>query len=151
MLKTQQLVLAHLLNTPPYCIYQKYTVVGQHPGSIAINDKTHIVYIGYPESNTISAIKGFTDRVAVGVIFNVNPPDSGIIKCNNTIYPTNSYIYVDSGTNCTAQNNKGFEFNTWIESPLTNRNSSTPVESPDHPETITMKTTSIDAKLFSWG
>jgi len=103
-------------------------VVGQHPGPIAINDYTHIVYIGYPESGTISVINGFTDRVAVGAIFNVNPSDSGIIKCNNTIYPTNTYIYVDSGTRCTAQSGKGFEFNTWTESPLTNRNSSTPIE-----------------------
>ena len=111
------------------CILDKKDiVVGEHPGPIAINDMTHIVYIGYPKSGTISVIKGFTDRVAVGVIFDVNPPDSGAIKCDGTIYPTNTYIYVDSGADFTAQNNKGFEFNTWTESPLTNRNSSTPLE-----------------------
>src|SRR5437867_4409642 len=38
-----------------------------------------------------------------------------VIKCDGTIYPTNTYIYVDSGTNCTAQNGKDFEFNTWAE------------------------------------
>jgi hypothetical protein len=118
---------------------QKHIVVGEQPGPIAINDKTHIVYIGYPGSGTLSVINGFTDRVAVGAIFNVNPPDSGVIKCNDRIYPTNTYIYVDSGADCTAQNNKGFEFNTWTESPLTNRNSSTPIgQSSDHPETITV-------------
>ncbi|MGC2575404.1 MAG: hypothetical protein WA364_28185 [Candidatus Nitrosopolaris sp.] len=38
-----------------------------------------------------------------------------------------------------AQNGRGFEFNTWTESPLTNRNSSTPLEqSSDHPENITV-------------
>ena len=123
-----------------YCSsYQKHIVVGQDPGPIAINDMTFIVYVGYPRSGTISAINGLTDSVAVGVIFNVNPSDAGVIKCNNTKYPTNTYIYVDSGTNCTAQNGKGFEFNTWTESPLTNRNSSTPIEqSSDHPETITI-------------
>jgi hypothetical protein len=78
------------------------------------------------------------DKVAVGAIFNVNPPDAGVMvrQCNGTIYPPNTLIYVDSGTSCTAQNGKGFEFNTWAESPLTNRNSSTPVEASDHPETI---------------
>jgi hypothetical protein len=115
---------------------QKHIVVGEQPGPMAINVKTHLVYIGYPGSGTLSVINGFTDRVAVGAIFNVNPPDSGVIKCNGTVYPTNTYIYVDSGTNCTAQNGKGFEFNTWTESPLTNRNSTTPIESSDHPETI---------------
>jgi hypothetical protein len=116
---------------------QNHIVVGEKPGPIAINDKTHLVYIGYPESGGLSVINGFTDRVAVGAIFNVNPPDSGVIKCNDRIYPTNTYIYVDSGADCTAQNNKGFEFNTWVESPLTNRNSTTPiVQSSDHPETI---------------
>jgi len=121
------------------CAFPKHSsiVVAQGPGPIAINEASHIVYIGYPESGTISVIKGFTDKVAVGTIFNVNPPGSGAIKCDGTIYPTNTYIYVDSGANCTAQNNKGFEFNTWTQSPLTNRNSSTPIEeSSDHPETI---------------
>jgi hypothetical protein len=120
---------------------QKHIAVGQHPGPIAINDKTHIVYIGYPQSGTLSVINGFTDKVAVGAIFNVNPPDSGVIKCNGKIYPTNTYVYVDSRTNCTAQKSNGtdFQFPTWTESPLTNRNSSTPIEqSSDHPETITV-------------
>src|SRR5215831_6539369 len=132
-----------VFNTSQTCLmpkyYQKHIVVGQHPGSIAVNPATHLLYIGYPESGTVSVIKGFTDKVGVGVIFNVKPPDSGVIKCNNTIYPTNTYIYVDSGISCTAQNNKGFEFNTWTERSLTNRNSSTPIErSSDHPETITV-------------
>lgn len=45
----------------------------QHPGPIAINNQTHIIYIGYLESGTVSTIKVSTDEVAVGVIFNVNP------------------------------------------------------------------------------
>jgi hypothetical protein len=111
-------------------IYKKHIVVGPHPGLIAINDNTHIVYIGYPQSGALSVINGFTDKVAVGAIFKVNPPDAGVIKCGGTTYPTNTYIYVDSGTNCTAQRPNGtdFEFNTWTESPLTNRNSTTPIE-----------------------
>jgi len=106
---------------------------------IAINDRTHVVYIGYPELGTLSVINGYTGKVVVGAIFNVNPSDSGVIKCNGTIYPPNTYIYVDSGASCTAEKGKGFEFNTWTESPLTNRNSSTPIQySSDHPETITV-------------
>jgi hypothetical protein len=36
---------------------------------------------------------------------------------------------VDAGTNCIAQSNKDFEFNSWVVSPLTNRNSSIPLDS----------------------
>jgi hypothetical protein len=82
---------------------QKYVVIGQHSDPIAINDNTHIVYIGYPKSGTLSVINGFTDRVAVGAIFNVNPSDSGAIKCDGAIYPTNTYIYVDSGMRAATQ------------------------------------------------
>jgi hypothetical protein len=63
----------------------------------------------------------------VGVIFKVNPANSGKIIgliCNKDEYPTNIYLYVDAGTNCTVQPNKDLEFNTWVKSPLTNRNSS---------------------------
>jgi hypothetical protein len=28
-------------------------------------------------------------------------------------------MYVDAGKNCMTQPNKGFEFNTWVEIPLT--------------------------------
>ena len=57
------------------------------------------------------------------------PHSSGIIKYNGTVCPTKTYVYVDSGTNRTAKHNNGFEFNTWTESPLTNRNSSIPLDS----------------------
>ncbi|MGC2681800.1 MAG: hypothetical protein WA323_08020 [Candidatus Nitrosopolaris sp.] len=70
-----------------------------------------------------------TPNVAVGIIFNVEPPNSGKIMCDNVVYPTNTYLYVNDGTNCMAQPNKDFEFNTWAESPLTNRNSSVPLDS----------------------
>jgi len=72
----------------------------------------------------------------VGFILNVNPPNSGEIRCNlplvyPTYYlvPTNTYIQLANGTNCRAQPNKDFEFNTWVESSLTNRNSSIPLDS----------------------
>ena len=74
-------------------------------------------------------IDGSSDKVAAGVTFNVNPANSGKIVCNKAEYPTNTYVYVDVGTNCMVQPNKNFEFNTWVVSPLTNRNSSIPLDS----------------------
>jgi hypothetical protein len=50
------------------------------------------------------------------VEFNINPANSGHIKCNNVEFPTNQhYIYVPSKMHCTVEPNKGFQFNSWIE------------------------------------
>jgi len=103
--------------------------VGITPSRIAYDSITNVIYVINRDSNTVSVINGFSDNIAAGVILNVNPANPGRIICNNTQYPTNIYLYVDTGTNCIAQPNKGFEFNTWVESPLTNGNSSIPLDS----------------------
>jgi len=88
-----------------------------------------MVYVANSLSNPISMIDGHIDKIAAGVIFNIHPANSGKIICNNWIVPINTYVYVQTGTNCMALPSKGFEFNTWKWSPLTNRNSSTPLHS----------------------
>src|SRR5262245_61676735 len=40
-----------------------------------------------------------------------------------------TYVYVAVGTNCTAQTNAYHYYDGWFVSPLTNRNSSIPIES----------------------
>lgn len=72
---------------------------------------------------TISVIKGFNDKVTAGITFNVSPEHSGNVVCNsnnnpnvfNNVYPTNTYIYVESATKCYAKPNKDFQFSSWIE------------------------------------
>lgn len=105
--------------------------VGNKPWRIAIDDKNgNLIYVlGSGGVGTIAVIDGSSDKVAAGIIFNVKPADSGKVVCNNAAYPINTYVYADAGTNCMAQPNKDFEFNTWVESPLTNRNSSIPIDS----------------------
>jgi hypothetical protein len=108
--------------------------VGPKPFRLA-RSPTNMIYVlnqGYDipgTTGTVSVLNGATDNVTAGVIFNVNPANSGRIICNNTFYPPNTYFYIDNGTNCITQPTKGFEFNNWAESPLTNRNSSIPLES----------------------
>src|SRR5215469_1736202 len=113
--------------------------VGIRPSAIAVDANTHLIYVANSGSNTVSVIHVsakhigsdkvccFSYKVAAGIILNVNPANSGKIICNNpvpgSIYPTNTYLYADAETICTAQPNKDFVFNTWVESPLTNRNS----------------------------
>lgn len=66
------------------------------------------------------AIDASSNKVAAGVIFNVNPPDSGTIMCDNQSgtsqieYPINGYIYVDNGTRCTGQGKNNYEFDRWV-------------------------------------
>jgi DNA-binding beta-propeller fold protein YncE len=103
--------------------------LGGNPTAIAIDTPMHMIYVTDADSDSVSVINGYSDEIAAGVIFNVNPANSGRITCNNTAVPTNSYVYVDTGTNCTAQPNKDFEFNTWAWSPLANRNSSISLDS----------------------
>jgi len=95
---------------------------------------------GSTSPGTVSVIDGSYDKVAAGVIFSLNPANSGKIICNSSPSPlaTNTYIYLDNGTSCIAKPRGDFEFNTWTESPLTNRNSSIPVESSISPESITI-------------
>ena len=88
-----------------------------------------MVYVANDDSDTVSVIDGSSEKVAAGLIFNVNPANSGKIICNEKEYPTNTYLYVDAGTNCIAQPNGGFEFSGWVENPLTNRNSSIHLQS----------------------
>lgn len=110
--------------------YQTHNIpIGRDPLPIAFNGNTRLVYVANQESNTVSVINGFSGKVTSGVIFKVNPVNSGKIICNNEVYPTNVYLYIDAGTYCKAIANNGFLFNTWTESPLTNRNSSTPLDS----------------------
>jgi hypothetical protein len=49
-----------------------------------------------------------------GVTFNINPPNSGQITCNNKVI-TNLHFYIGAGTQCIAEPNKGFQFSSWIE------------------------------------
>jgi len=104
--------------------------VGDHPSRLAVNQQTDMIYVANEGSNTISVIDGFSDKVAAGIRLNIHPGNSGTIVCGDSLrgeqeYPTNIYIYVDSGTNCTAHPNKDFQFSDWVEN--LNRNSTIPL------------------------
>ena len=100
--------------------------VGDGPSAIAVNEYGNaypsIIYVLNVPSpyanasyNTISVIDGSRDKVTAGITFNIHPADSGGIWCKNKEYPTNTYLYVASGTKCIARPAKGFEFSSWVE------------------------------------
>src|ERR671935_1514934 len=68
--------------------------VGENYTSIAVDDNVHKVYVTNSGSDTVSVIDTSTKKVAAGVTFNINPPNSGQITCNNMKDITNLYFYI---------------------------------------------------------
>ena len=89
--------------------------VGKGPDYIFDNDELNVIYVANIESGTVSVINRETNKVLAGVTFDINPVSTGQINCNDLDAPTNIYLYVSSGTRCTAKGNKGFEFSSWVE------------------------------------
>ena len=86
--------------------------VGQDP--IYMDTLGSAIYVVNHDSDTVSVIDGSIDKAAAGITFNIRPPNSGGIWCNNKEYPTNIYLYVASGAKCIAKPNKDFEFSSWV-------------------------------------
>jgi YVTN family beta-propeller protein len=65
-----------LVNLPSYV---GFPLLASH---ITIDPYENRVYITNTGSNTISLINGYTDEVAVRLTFNINPTNTGEIRCN---------------------------------------------------------------------
>jgi len=90
--------------------------VGASPVHLAVDTNRRAIYVANFDSGGISVIDGVSNYVVTGAAFDINPPNSGLIKCNkNQTTPINQYLYLRSGTTCTADPNKGFEFSGWVE------------------------------------
>jgi hypothetical protein len=85
--------------------------------NIEVNEDSNIIYLISENSDSLFAIHGPKHKVAVGIIFNVFPFNSGRILCGDdkTEYPLNQYLYEEPGITCIAQANNGFEFVGWSE------------------------------------
>ena len=80
--------------------------VGKGPQGLTIDPDTNTIYVVNFRSNTVTMINGTTNRIIVGTSFNIYPPDSGYIYCNENQI-ANSYIKNDINTrlNCQARPN----------------------------------------------
>jgi YVTN family beta-propeller protein len=103
-------------------------LVGDNPQNIAVYTgptATNTIYVANSNSGTVSVIEATANKVVAGVTFQVNPFNSGYIVCDDPTTtspndltppsPIRQYIYVHSGTQCTAKPNPGFEFASWEE------------------------------------
>jgi YVTN family beta-propeller protein len=84
---------------------------------ITIDSNENRVYITNTGSNTITIINGKSDEVAVRLTFNVNPPNTGEIQCNNLrVISGNSTSYNrDQNLQCIATPERGYAFASWSE------------------------------------
>jgi YVTN family beta-propeller protein len=74
------------------------------------------IYVANQISDTVSIINPLTKKVVAGVTFDINPLSGGQIFCNSLSAPISRFLYVPSGTGCSAEPNNGFEFTSWTQS-----------------------------------
>ena len=141
--RTNELVINQTTNQP------LKIPVGDEPTDIAVNELTNTVYVANWGSEGISVIDGETNELMTGVTFHVEPFNSGYIVCDdpatkrtNTISdlttpphlaPIGQYIYVSSGSQCTAKPYEGFEFLSWERNLEDNSTRLMSVSSPASP------------------
>jgi YVTN family beta-propeller protein len=113
--------------------------VGKYPTGIAVDNITGLVYVTNTYSGTVSLINGKTNKLVVGVNFNIQPSGSGDIDCTGgKTFSTAEYARIDNGTRCHAERNGGFIFKSWsgdlVSDPM---NRSIPTFSPSGYGTLT--------------
>ena len=88
--------------------------VGKGPIAIGVNTNTNTVYV-VNSHDSVSVMDGKSNKVVAGVMFNVEPFNSGHIECDKDklIAPLSRQFYVYSGAECVAKPNQGFEFVSW--------------------------------------
>jgi DNA-binding beta-propeller fold protein YncE len=86
--------------------------VGGSPFAMSFNGNTKILYVTNLYSHTISEI--YNNHLLAGISFNISPPSSGNIECNNTKIPNDYYLRVtlDKMLDCKANTNSGFLFSS---------------------------------------
>ncbi|HEU4444296.1 MAG TPA: beta-propeller fold lactonase family protein [Nitrososphaeraceae archaeon] len=75
------------------------------------------VYVTNTGSNTITIIDGKSNEVAVRLTFNINPPNTGEIRCNNLrVVSGNSTSYnIGQNLQCIATPERGYAFASWSD------------------------------------
>lgn len=88
---------------------------GDVPNDITVNRFDNLVYVANQFSRTISIIDSKTDKNLLATSFNVKPVNSGTIRCNGRELPLNAHIRIPPDSNCEAESNSGFSFESWKE------------------------------------
>jgi YVTN family beta-propeller protein len=94
---------------------------------VTIDPFENRVYITNTGSNTITIINGKNDEVAVRLTFDINPPNSGEIRCNDLRVISGNSTSYNRGQNlqCVATPERGYAFASWSD--LANDLSNNPI------------------------
>lgn len=84
---------------------------------ITIDSIENRAYITNTGSNTITIIDGESNEVAVRLTFDINPPNTGEIRCNNQRVMSGNSTSYNRGQNlqCTATPERGYAFASWSD------------------------------------
>ena len=95
--------------------------VGQSPSLVfGSPSESDTVFVANTGSNGVAVINSMKKEVVAGIAFDLVPFKSGSIICDTDLgrldAPISHFLYVSSGSKCTAKPSKGFEFSSWGES-----------------------------------
>src|ERR671910_903169 len=84
---------------------------------VTIDSFENSVYITNTGSNTITIIDGKSDEVAIRLTFNINPPNTGEIQCNNLRVISGNSTSYNRGQDlqCIAAPERGYSFSSWSD------------------------------------
>jgi YVTN family beta-propeller protein len=84
---------------------------------VTIDSFENSVYITNTGSNTITIINGKSDEVAIRLTFNINPPNTGEIQCNNLRVISGNSTSYNRGQDlqCIATPERGYSFSSWSD------------------------------------
>jgi YVTN family beta-propeller protein len=91
---------------------------------LAVDPSTNFTYVTNPRSNGIITIDGKTDKIITKIFVDINPPNAGIVKCNDTILGDGEFITLplNSLAKCEAIPDRGYDFGHWSVTNNTNQN-----------------------------
>ena len=100
-----------LVNLPSYV---GFPLLASH---ITIDPYENRIYITNTGSNTISLINGYNDEVAVRLTFNINPTNTGEIRCNGVKNISGNSTSYNKGQilQCIAIPERGYTFASWSD------------------------------------
>ena len=91
---------------------------------LAVDPSTNFTYVTNPRSNGIITIDGKTDKIITKIFMDINPPNAGIVKCNDTILGDGEFMTLplNSLAKCEAIPDRGYDFGHWSVTNNTNQN-----------------------------
>jgi len=91
---------------------------------LTVDPTTNFTYVTNTRTNGIITIDGKTDKVITKIFIEINPPNTGSVKCNDIILGAGEYttLPVISTAKCEAIPDRGYDFGHWSVTNNTNQN-----------------------------